>query len=76
MDDDARSITTVFWLLLGLVLSLLMISVGAAWAFLQWSGFLRPGPLWPAFLVMGMAIVGALGSSAGLVVWLLQQTNR
>ena len=75
MDDERRSITTIFWLTLLFAISFLMISLGAAWAYLQWSDILQSGFLWPALLVLGIGMMGAIGSFAGIIAWLLQQAK-
>ena len=73
MDDERRSITTIFWLILLFAISFLMISLGAAWAYLQWSEILQSGFLWPALLVFGIGIVGAIGSFAGIIAWMVRE---
>ena len=73
MDDERRSIITIFWLILLFAVSFLMISVGAAWAYLEWVGMLDSGFLWPAFLVFGLGTIGAVGSFAGIIAWLVRQ---
>ena len=73
MDDERRSITTTFWLLVLFAVSFLMISVGAAWAYLEWARVLQSGLLWPGLLVFGLGLMGALVSLAGIITWLLQQ---
>jgi uncharacterized membrane protein len=76
MDDERRSITTIFWLILLFALSFLTISLGAAWAYLQWSDILQSGLLWPALLVFGIGLLGAIGSFAGILAWLLRQPKN
>ena len=73
MDDERRSVTTIFWLLLLLAVSFLMISVGAAWAYLEWAEVLQSGLLWPGLLVFGIGLMGAIASLAGIIAWLLRQ---
>ena len=73
MDDERRSITTTFWLLVLFAVSFLMISVGAAWAYLEWARVLQSRLLWPGLLVFGLGLMGALVSLAGIITWLLQQ---
>lgn len=73
MDDERRSITTVFWLILLFAVSFLMISLGAAWAYLEWVEMLDSGLLWPALLVFGIGTIGAIGSFAGIIAWLVRQ---
>lgn len=73
MNDERRSITTTFWLLVLFAVSFLMISVGAAWAYLEWAGVLQSGLLWPGLLVFGLGLIGAMISLAGIITWLLRQ---
>ncbi|MGD9048855.1 MAG: hypothetical protein PVF77_12445 [Anaerolineae bacterium] len=73
MDDERRSVTTIFWLLLLFAVSFLMISVGAAWAYLEWAEVLQSGLLWPGLLVFGIGLMGAIASLAGIIAWLLRQ---
>ena len=49
MDDEVRSINTIFWLLLAFAFSMLLVSVGAGWVFLEWSGFAGTGQFGPAW---------------------------
>lgn len=76
MENEERSITTIFWLVLAFAFFVLTISVGATWAFLKWIGFLQPEELWMALLVLGLGLLGAIGSFAGIVSWLLRQAKR
>lgn len=73
MDDERRSITTIFWLLLLFAVSFLMISVGAAWAYLEWAEVLQSGLLWPGLFVFGIGLIGVIASLAGIIAWLLRQ---
>jgi hypothetical protein len=73
MDDDRHSITTIFWLLLLFAVSFLMISVGAAWAYLEWAEILQSGLLWPGLLVFGVGLIGVIACLAGIIAWLLRQ---
>ena len=80
MEDEEHSLTvssvrTIFWLVLAFALSILMVSVGAAWAFLQWTGVLESGRLWAAFLVLGLGGLGILGCFAGIIAWLLSRAR-
>jgi hypothetical protein len=76
MEDEERSITTIFWLVLAFATFILTISVGATWAFLKWIGFLQSEDLWLALLVLGFGLLGAIGSFAGIVSWLVRQVKR
>ncbi len=73
MEDEKHLITTIFWWVLAFALSVLMISVGAAWSYLSWIGFLPSGQLWLALLVCGLAIAGAVLSFVGIARWFLHQ---
>jgi hypothetical protein len=73
MEDERRSITTIFWLLLLFAVSFLLISVGAAWTYLEWTEILQSGLLWPGLLVFCMGLIGAIASLAGIIGWLLRQ---
>jgi len=75
MDDERRSITTIFWLILLFAFSFLVISLGAAWAYLQWSDILQSGFLWTALLVFGVGMMGAIGSFAAIIAWLVRQAK-
>jgi len=81
MKDEGRSLTvrsirTIFWLVLAFAVSILMISVGAAWAFLQWTGLLQTGQSWVAFLVLMLGAVGTLGCLAGIITWFLRRASE
>ena len=73
MDDERRSITTTFWLLVLFAVSFLMISVGAAWAYLEWAGVLQSGLLWPGLLVFGLGLISVMICLAGIITRLLRQ---
>jgi hypothetical protein len=80
MENEGRSLTvrsirTIFWLLLAFAVSVLMISVGATWAFLQWTGFLETGQLWGAFLVLVLGALGTIGCLAGIIAWFLRRAS-
>ena len=75
MDDERRSITTIFWLILLFAVSFLLISLGAAWAYLEWANMLQSGLLWPALVVFGIGLIGAIGSFSGIVTWLVRQAQ-
>jgi hypothetical protein len=75
MDEERRSITTIFWLILLFAVSFLMISLGAAWAYLEWVDMLDSGLLWPGLLVFGLGTIGAFGSFAGIIAWLVRQAR-
>lgn len=76
VDDEKRSITTIFWLVLAFAIAVMLVSLGAAWAFLRWVDILSSGELWPAFLVLGIGVLGALGSLVGIIVWLVREARR
>jgi len=75
MDDEERSIKTIFWLALAFALSVLFISLGTGWTLLQWVGYLNPGPLWPPLLLLAVAVLGALISFVAMVVWMMRQAG-
>jgi hypothetical protein len=76
MDDERRSITTIFWLILLFAVSFLMISLGSAWTYLEWSRILQSGLLWPGLLMFVIGLLGAIGSFAGIIAWLLRQPRN
>ncbi len=76
VDEELRSITTIFWLVLAFAIAVMMVSVGAAWAFLRWVNVLNSGELWPAFLVLGIGVLGTLISLAGIIAWLVREARR
>lgn len=76
MEDEQRAITTIFWLVLAFAFFVLTISVGATWAFLKWIGFLQSEDLWLALLVLGLGLLGAAGSFAGVLSWLVRHVRR
>ncbi|MEJ2732725.1 MAG: hypothetical protein P8189_04000 [Anaerolineae bacterium] len=76
VDDERRSITTIFWLVLAFAFAVMMVSIGAAWAFLTWMNILSSGELWPAFLVLGIGVLGALISLASIIAWLVREARR
>jgi hypothetical protein len=76
VDEERRSITTIFWLVLGFAIAVMMVSIGAAWAFLRWVNIFNSGELWPAFLVLGIGMLGALASLAGIIAWLVREARR
>ena len=76
LDDEARSINTVFWLLLAFAFSMLLVSIGAGWAFLEWSGFSGSGQVWPGLVLLGAGLVLALASFVGLVIWLVRTARE
>jgi uncharacterized membrane protein len=73
LDDETGLITSIFWWLLAFALSMLMISVGAAWWYLAWLGILSSTQVWLALLVFGLGMTGALLSLVGVIRWLLHQ---
>lgn len=76
MDDEIRSINTIFWLLLAFAFSMLLISMGAGWAFLEWSGFAGTGRVWPGLVLLGVGLVIALVTFAGIVIWLVRTARE
>lgn len=76
VDDERRSITTIFWLVLAFAFAVMMVSIGAAWALLKWMNILSSGELWPAFLVLGIGVLGALISLASIIAWLVREARR
>jgi hypothetical protein len=76
VDDERRSITTIFWLVLAFALAVMMVSIGAAWAFLRWLDILSSGELWPAFLVLGIGVLGVLSSLIGIITWFVREARR
>ena len=76
VEDERRSITTIFWLVLAFAFAVMMVSIGAAWAFLRWVKLLSSGDLWPAFLVLGIGVLGTLVSLAGIITWLVREARR
>jgi hypothetical protein len=76
VDEERRSITTIFWLVLAFALAVMMVSIGSAWAFLRWADVLNSGELWPAFLILGIGVLGALISLAGIIAWLVREARR
>jgi hypothetical protein len=76
VEDERRSITTIFWLVLAFAFAVMMVSIGAAWAFLSWVNILNSGELWPAFLVLGIGVLGTLVSLAGIITWLVREARR
>lgn len=72
MDDQMRSINTIFWLLLAFAFSMLLVSLGAGWAFLEWSRYAGSGEVWPGLVMLGVGLVIALVTFAGIVIWLVR----
>ena len=72
MDDEVRSINTIFWLLLAFAFSMLLVSVGAGWVFLEWSGYAGTGQMWPGLVLLGVGLLFTLGSFVGIVIWLVR----
>ena len=75
VEEERRSITNIFWLVLAFAVAVMMVSIGAAWAFLRWVNVLDSGELWPAFLVLGIGVLGALTRLAGIIVWLVREAR-
>jgi uncharacterized membrane protein YbhN (UPF0104 family) len=75
MDDEQRSVTTIFWLVLAFALSVLFISIGTGWTLLQWLGYLDSGQLWPSLLLVAVAMLGAVVSFAAIVAWMMRQAR-
>jgi hypothetical protein len=76
VNDEKRSITVIFWLVLAFVFSVMATSVGGAWAFLKWAGYVESQQLWPALVVLGIGLLGALGILVGILVWLLRRIRE
>ena len=76
MDDQIHSINTIFWLLLAFAFSMLLVSMGAGWAFLEWSGFSGTGQVWPGLVLLGVGLVLALASFVGIVIWLVRAARE
>lgn len=72
MNDEIRSINTIFWLLLAFAFSMLLISLGAGWIFLEWSSFAGTGMMWPGLVLLGVGLVAAIASFVGIVIWLVR----
>jgi hypothetical protein len=72
MEDEIRSINTIFWLLLAFAFSMLLVSIGAGWVFLEWSGFVGMGQMWPGLVMLGVGLLFTLGSFVGIVIWLVR----
>ena len=76
VDDERRSITTIFWLVLAFAFAVMAVSIGAAWAFLRWVNILSSGELWPALLILGIGVLGTLISLAGIISWFVREARR
>ncbi len=76
MEDEKRSIIAIFWLVVAFAFSVTVLSVGAAWAFLEWIGYLESGQVMPALLVVGVGVLGTLTSLVGIIVWLVREARR
>jgi hypothetical protein len=76
IDDERRAITTIFWLVLVFAFAVMMVSVGAAWAYLMWAGILESGQIWLALLVLGIGILAALASLASIIAWLIRENRE
>jgi hypothetical protein len=75
VEDEKRSITTIFWLLMAFAFSMAVLSMGAGWAFLEWVGYSEPRQLWPALLMLGIGIVSAIASFVGVIIWLVREAK-
>jgi hypothetical protein len=76
MDDDIRSVNTIFWLLLAFAFSMLLVSLGAGWAFLEWSRYAGTGQLWPGLVMLGVGLVVSISTFVGIVIWLLRAARE
>lgn len=76
MNEERRSIRVIFWLALAFVFSVMTMSVGGAWAFLKWAGHIESPELWPALVVLGIGMLGALGILVGILTWLVRQIRQ
>lgn len=76
MDDDIRSVNTIFWLLLAFAFSMLLVSLGAGWVFLEWSRYAGAGQLWPGLVMLGVGLVVSISTFVGIVIWLLRAARE
>jgi uncharacterized membrane protein YbhN (UPF0104 family) len=76
MDDETRSINTIFWLLLAFAFSMLLVSMGAGWAFLEWSGFTGTEQVWPGLVLLGVGLVLALAAFVGIIIWMVRTARE
>jgi uncharacterized membrane protein YbhN (UPF0104 family) len=76
MDNEIRSINTIFWLLLAFAFSMLLVSIGAGWVFLEWSGYAGTGQVWPGLVLLGVGLLFTLASFVGIVIWLLRTARE
>jgi hypothetical protein len=76
MDNEMRSINTIFWLLLAFAFAMLLVSLGAGWAFMEWSGFAGTGRVWPGLALLGAGLVVGIGSFVGIVMWVVQTVRE
>jgi hypothetical protein len=76
MDNEMRSINTIFWLLLAFAFAMLLVSLGAGWAFMEWSGFAGTGRVWPGLVLLGAGLVIGIGSFVGIVMWVVQTVRE
>jgi hypothetical protein len=73
VDDEKRSMRSVFRPVLALALCALLCQVGAVWAFLAWTGLAESQPVWPGLLLLGLASLGIIASLAGVAAWFARQ---
>ena len=76
MDNEMRSINTIFWLLLAFAFAMLLVSLGAGWAFMEWSGFAGTARVWPGLALLGAGLVVGIGSFVGIVMWVVQTVRQ
>ena len=76
MDNEMRSINTIFWLLLAFAFAMLLISLGAGWTFLEWSDLAGTGQIWPGLALLGAGLVVGIASFVGIVMWLVRTARE
>jgi hypothetical protein len=76
LNQEERSTTVIFWLVLAFVFSVMTMSLGGAWAFLKWAGYIETQPIWPALAVLGIGLLCALGILVGVIVWLVRRIRQ
>ncbi len=76
MDDDVHSVNTIFWLLLAFAFAILLVSLGAGWAFLEWSRFTGTGVLWPGLVMLGVGLVVAISTFVGILIWFVRAVQE
>ncbi len=76
MDDDVRSVNTIFWLLLAFAFAMLLVSLGAGWAFLNWSRLAGTGAVWPGLVMLGIGLVVAISTFVGILIWFVRAVQE